>query len=96
MVQEMRLFLAEHVNVIDKTGAASRPRVVTASSKGSASPNGVLDKIASKLKLKDYSNSTQSTYLSQFKLFMDHYTGIDPATLTYDDIIKYLFFLIEK
>lgn len=97
MVREVRLFLAEHVNVIDKTGAASEPGVINASSKGNNTTlNVILDKIASKLKLKGYSYSTQSTYLSQFKLFMDHYTGIDPATLTYDDIIKYLLYLIEK
>ena len=78
MVREVRLFLAEHVNVIDKTGTVSEPAVINASSKGNNTTlNGILDKIAPKLKLKGYSNSTQSTYLSQFKSFMDHYTGID-------------------
>ncbi len=49
-----------------------------------------------RLNLKGYSKSTRTTYLSQFKLFMEFYPGRHPDSLTHEDIIQYLLYLIRK
>jgi integrase/recombinase XerD len=56
----------------------------------------LLKQMEAKLKLRGYSDSTINTYVSQFKLFLEHLGNRDVTEVNEKDIRNYLLYMIEK